>query len=177
MASQLCQTGSPCSLRRSTPCPVCRRFGSPQFSGQLYFDNVELPDAYQTLLAEMRQQDQLAARQAMTLRRTHVMLSRRRRSARPNHLFSQEMIRADLPLSGCIVGEVTGRTGADTARLQEDLALLWGAIQLVTHLGRARGRGLGQCALVVTSLQVGGETFSGEAYATALRQLAGGSGP
>lgn len=175
LGGQLCATGSPCGLARGAPCPVCRLFGSPHFPGRLYFDNVQLPDAYRKLLTEMHQQDRLVARQAMTLRRTHVMLSRRRRAARPNHLFTNELTRSDLPLSGRVVGEVIGRAGAAATELQDELALLWGAMRLVTHLGRARGRGQGHCAIAVTSLQVAGAALTAEDYAAALRQLAGGA--
>ena len=167
-------SGTPHGLVRGAPCPVCRLFGSPQFPGQLYFDNVQLPDPYRKLFKEMMDQDRLVARRATTQRRTNVMLSRRRRAARPDHLFTNELVRADLPLSGRIRGEVIGREGADAAMLRDDLALLWGALQVVTHLGQARSRGLGHCAITVASLQVGGASFTEADYAAALRQLGGG---
>lgn len=169
----LCEAGTPCRLLSDhAPCPVCRLFGSPQFPGQLHFDNVQLPEDYRRLLEAMDQQDPLTARRATTQRRTHVMLSRRRRAARPDHLFTNELIRHDLPLSGHIVGNVIDHEGVDTAT-DTDLALLWGALRLVTHLGRARSRGLGRCAISVTSLHIDGEPFTAANYAAALDDLGG----
>jgi hypothetical protein len=155
---------------------VCRLFGSPQYSGQLHFDNVELPDSYRELLAALAEDDRLAARRAITGQRTYVMLSRRRRAARPDHLFTNELVWADLPLSGRIVGEVIGRAGQSATVLGADLALLWGALSLVTHLGRARGRGLGRCAIEVSSFQVSGASFTAADYAAALRTFTRGAG-
>lgn len=171
--TQLCAAGTPCGLLdEHVPCPVCRLFGSPQFPGQLHFDNVQLPEDYRRLLEEMDKRDPLTARRATTQRRTHVMLSRRRRAARPDHLFTNELIRHDLPLSGHIVGYVIDREGVDTAT-PVDLALLWGALCLVTHLGRARSRGLGRCAIAIESLHVDGEPFTEADYAAALNDLGG----
>lgn len=172
----LCPAGTPCGLARDAPCPVCRLFGSPQFPGQLHFDNVQLPETYRDLLDYLAEQDRLAARRATTQRRTNVMLSRRRRAARPDHLFTNELVRCDLLLSSRIVGEVIGREGQGAADLGGDLALLWGALRLVTHLGRARGRGLGRCAIEVESLQVAGEPFTEGDYAVALGTLKGEDG-
>jgi CRISPR/Cas system CSM-associated protein Csm3 (group 7 of RAMP superfamily) len=177
LGPQLCPAGRPCGLARGAPCPICRLFGSPQFPGQLHFDNVQLSDAYRALLDELTQQDPLAARQAVTERRANVMLSRRRRAARPDHLFTQELVRTDLSLSGQIVGEVVGREGWTAHDLRRDLALLWGALGLVTHLGRARGRGLGRCSIEVTSVEVSGHPFTAEDYASALHVLTGETNP
>lgn len=167
----LCSVGMPCGLARGEPCPVCRLFGSPHFPGQLHFDNVQLPEPYRLLLAELAGQDPLASRRALTEFRTGVMLSRRRRSARPEHLFTYELTRADLPLSGQIVGEVIGRAEWNAQDLRKDLALLWGALRLVTHMGRARGRGLGRCAFEVTSVEAAGHPFGVADYTAALQAL------
>ena len=177
LGAQLCPAGTPCGLARGAPCPVCRLFGSPQFPGQLHFDNVQLPEHYRELLTALAERDPLAARQAITQPRTGVMLSRRRRAARPEHLFTYELVRTDLPLSGRIVGEVIGREGWSAQDLREDLALLWGALKLVTHLGRARGRGLGRCSIEVTSVEVDGQPFTAEDYASTLSAFTGEADP
>jgi CRISPR/Cas system CSM-associated protein Csm3 (group 7 of RAMP superfamily) len=168
LGSLLCPVGMPCGLVSGEPCPVCRLFGSPQFPGQLHFDNVQLPAHYRELLAQLAREDRLTARRAVTESRTGVMLSRRRRAARPEHLFTYELVRTDLPLAGRIVGEVIGREGQDAIALQDDLVLLWGALGLVTHLGRARGRGLGRCSIEVTSVEAAGQPFTAADYAAAL---------
>jgi len=177
LGSQICQADTPCGLARGAPCPVCRLFGSPQFPGQLHFDNVQLPEHYRKLLTALAERDPLAARRAVTKPRTGVMLSRRRRATRPEHLFTYELVRTDLPLSGRIVGEVIGREGWNGQDLREDLALLWSALKLVTHLGRARGRGLGRCFIEVTSVEVAGQPFTAADYASALRALTGETVP
>jgi hypothetical protein len=150
-------------------------FGSPQYPGQLYFDNVELSQIYRDLLTALGKEDRLAARQAVAGRRTAVMLSRQRRAARPDHLFTNELVWASLPLTGRIVGEVISGAGQDAQASRDDLALLWGALGLVTHLGRARSRGLGQCTVEVISFAVAGVPFTTADLAATLQMLGEGA--
>lgn len=172
----VCPVGIPCRLTTSEPCPVCRIFGSPHFPGGLHFDNVSLPDDYRRLLKTLREMDELGARQATTERRTYVMLSRRRRSARPDHLFSHELLRADVPLHGKIQGEIIGRVGQAAPAIAEDIVLLRGSLELITHLGRARARGLGWCEVEVESMRVAGLPVVDHDFQQGLVAFQGGSG-
>lgn len=172
--TELCPAGTPCGRQKSEPCAVCRLFGSPQFPGQLFFDNVHLPDDYRRLLTELKEQDRLLARQATTQRRTHVMLSRQRRASRPDHLYTNELVQADLPLGGHISGQVVGGQGQAVPASENDLALLWGALRLVTHLGRARSRGLGRCTIHVVQMQINGSTCQETDCGQMLQALGGG---
>lgn len=171
LRGQLCSVGEPCGLQRRTPCPVCRLFGSPHFPGQLHFDNVLLSEAYRQILKSLAQEswERLEVRRGVTESRTSVMLSRRRRAAHPDHLFTYELLRADLPLSGRIVGEVIGRQRWSGRDLRADLALLWSALKLVTHLGKGRSRGLGRCSIEVVGIEVAGQPFTKDDYAVALQ--------
>lgn len=169
-SANLCDKAANCLLHEGKPCIVCRLFGSPQFPGTLYFDNIVLPDLYQKILRFMHKHKKpLLARQAMTQKRTHVMLSRRRRAALPDHLFTNELIRADLPLKGAVRGHLPHSQKAQTVK--RDLALLRGALGLITHIGRARSRGLGYCDIHVVSFMIDGQSFTNAEYEQALQQL------
>lgn len=161
--NQPCSIDRPCNLLRSAPCPICRLFGGRQFPGRVHFDNIQLPQSYRTLLENMANTHPLLARQATTQQRTHVMLNRRQRTARPDHLFTNELVNAHLPF----IGQIASTAPAGL----EDLAILWGALRLITHIGRARGRGLGRCTLTPTHLTLNNTPYNQDHCIQTLKTL------
>jgi CRISPR/Cas system CSM-associated protein Csm3 (group 7 of RAMP superfamily) len=165
-----CPPEHPCGPAGAV-CTICAIFGSPQIAGRFYFENVQLPTLYQDLLADVRKYDPIRARNLTTDRRTQVMLSRRRRSAHPDHLFTFELMQPDLPLSGRIEGHLSSL--ADDQMLPREALLLWGALESITHMGKSRARGWGRCSLHA-ELFWQGQPVDRRQYAEALRQLGGG---
>ncbi|NJN66275.1 MAG: hypothetical protein HC884_05970 [Chloroflexaceae bacterium] len=87
-------------------------------------------------------------------RRTHVALSRERRSAKEDMLMTIEVASPGLHLETMIEGWLPA------AQAMRETALLVLAICATTHLGGHKGRGLGAVQMVPTRIRVGNEDVS-----------------
>jgi len=166
-----CPPDQPCPPT-ADGCIICAIFGSSQRAGRFYFDNVQLPSLYKDLLADVHKYDPVRSRELTTDRRTQVMLSRQRRSARPDHLFTSELMQPDLPLTGSIVGNIVGQGDDETVDIPAEAALLWGALESITHMGKSRSRGWGRCSIGVDLLWRD-KSVERQLYIKALRSLVG----
>lgn len=156
-----------------SPCMLCRIFGASHYPCQLEFENALLPQETIKLLYQMdenrqNQKKKLPARVAHEFAqavRTNVSLDRRTRTSRPDHLFTAEAIDPQALFSGCIHGLIL-QPGDE----KKEGAVLIAALQSITHLGAARGRGLGRCEITVTGFKVNSENIP---VANALALLGG----
>jgi CRISPR/Cas system CSM-associated protein Csm3 (group 7 of RAMP superfamily) len=133
--ARLCQAPSPELMCQSTHyndlCPLCRIFGSPWYPAPLQFDDLELIGPAGVIdMLEITVQPAFA-----TERRYGVAVSRRRRVAEDQLLYSREIFLPGAPLE--FGGAITGRVE------QSGLALLWAAARMMCNLGGARSGGLG----------------------------------
>ncbi len=159
-------------LSTTTPCLICRIFGATQWPGSLYFANAELHPYLKNVLddldreaQEKNQHPKNAVRFGRHVR-TSVALDRRRRVALPQRLFTHETVQWPATFGGSIKGEI-----ADLSADYREVALLSAAIEAITHLGGARGRGVGRCILAVQSVTVHGVDFPRENWAAGLTAL------
>jgi CRISPR/Cas system CSM-associated protein Csm3 (group 7 of RAMP superfamily) len=133
----LCHAPSPDRMCQSTRyddlCPLCRIFGSPWYPASLQFDDLEL-----TGPADVIEMLEITVPPAFaTGRRYGVAVSRRRRVAEDQLLYSREVFLPGAPLEFGGAGAITGRVE------QSGLALLWAAARTLRNLGGARSGGLG----------------------------------
>ena len=78
------------------------------------------------------------------------------------------------PVSAAPMDEVSPEKPAEYMIYQyPEVALLISALEMVTHLGGARGRGAGRCQFVVSSVNVNEEAVTREDLHLALRHLGG----
>jgi hypothetical protein len=122
----MCQSGNFEDL-----CLLCRIFGSPWYPAPLQFDDLGLTGPADVV--EMLDNTRQSA--FATERRYGVAVSRRRRVAEDQLLYSREVFLPGVPLEfgGAITGCVE-RSG---------LALLWAAGRTLHNLGGARSGGMG----------------------------------
>ena len=140
-------------------CDICRIFGSPQIPGNLYFDNVVLHEDIQKVL-EVLDDDlrshHLAPKAALSFGqniRTNVALDRRTRTSLADHLFSTESVGKPLIFRGSIRAEECA------ALTERDTACLVLVLQQITHLGGARGRGMGRCEIMLEEAFYNGDSI------------------
>jgi hypothetical protein len=121
------------------PCIICRLFGSRFWAGALRFGNGELDEPWRTA-----QRLRLAVCPGrldpwLGQPRHQVRLNRRRGVAQAQFLFCGETLAQDLTFTAkvTLLRELT----------PVEQGLLDGGVQLLTHLGSQKARGLGQCRL------------------------------
>lgn len=137
------------------PCAICRIFGAAQWPGLLHFDNATLHSDFQLVLDTLgrdasHQGTQLqAARNLGRHVRTSLALERRRRVALGQRLFRYEAVETPALFQGAIRGQI--RQASSDYR---ELALLVAALKALTHLGGARGRGLGRCEIELEQIRI-----------------------
>jgi CRISPR/Cas system CSM-associated protein Csm3 (group 7 of RAMP superfamily) len=125
----------PLCKNREDACTVCRLFGNPSLPALLYVGPASLEEPWKTLLGEL-----LAAGRNPVVRgdaeiRPGVALSRRSRTALPDHLFFDETVPATVSFAGRIL------VGGEPR--EEEERFLIGAGAMVDALGgrKAAGRG------------------------------------
>jgi CRISPR/Cas system CSM-associated protein Csm3 (group 7 of RAMP superfamily) len=165
-------------LISAQPCIICRIFGSAGFPGQLAFDDATLHHDFRAVLKTLDEAAPLAgsARQRAGEAfgrqvRTTTALNRRQGIALDQHLFTQEAIMVPA-FCGRISGEIRPAAGGHSGA-EQVAALLLAALNTITHLGGARGRGLGRCQIEITSATLGGQAVT----LPTLSQYLGGDGP
>ncbi len=152
LGGSVCDGSQPSSV--CGRCPVCEVFGSPRGRSPLRFADVRLEGSAQDV-------------------RMNVALSRRRRTAYEERLFSTQ-VAWPTSLEGCVRGIFPSPEQARRAA-----ALLWLGTRTGLALGAARSRGLGWLELQAFSAEVDGSPLTNESLAEEVRTLVTGakSGP
>jgi len=119
----------------SEACTLCRLFGNPSLPALLRVGQASLGEPWRTLVQSLLVEDRNPVVRPDVEIRPGIALSRRRRSALPDHLFLDEAVPAGLRFEGKILL-------SDGIRPEED-AFLRGTGRLVDALGarKAAGRG------------------------------------
>lgn len=165
------QEPSGCLQDRDTPCLICQIFGASQWPSKLYFEDASLPAKLNKLLQELdeiseKKNRPMASQNFGRHVRTSVAIDRRKRVALRQHLFTHEAVAQPASFIGRIYGTI--RNMSDS---YDELALLVVSMEAITHLGGAKGRGLGRCILTVTDIKANDETVPRDNFANALRRL------
>jgi len=129
LADSMCQVDTAEQI-----CPVCQIFGSPWHPSPLRFTDLKLVEP--AFLAEQRESIKPAP---STILRYGVALSRHRRVAEENLLFTTEVFSPGVPLT--FRGEIKG----DLTPAQ--LALLVYSLKSLSNLGSSKTSGLGWCSV------------------------------
>ena len=132
-------------------CPVCEIFGSPRRRSRLRFFDARPEETKQDV-------------------RVNVALSRRRRTAYEERLFSTEVAwpaQMEVRIQGIFPSVELARRAA---------ALLWLGARTGLALGAARSRGLGWLRLQAFSAEVDRSALSDEALAEEIRAITKGQG-
>ncbi len=120
-----------------SPCIICRMFGSRFFEGALRFTDGLLSEEVRNELRLRRSICPGKLDFELHQPRAQVGINRRRGVAQAKILFRGETLPETLSFTARIIGEL-GET--------EEQLLAWG-VNLLTHLGAQKSRGLGQCRL------------------------------
>ncbi len=156
------------------PCVICRLFGAAQRPGTLFFTDSSLDPRLQNLLSTLdhsRSTGELHPKAGPAfgrLVRTNTAIDRRRRVVLPGRLFTYEAIDRSVTFLGHIEGDIINLSGD-----HREVALLVVAMESITHLGGAKGRGMGSCIITADSVTVNGNAFDRGHLGDALAALGG----
>lgn len=166
---------SGCSVTEA-PCLICRIFGAAQWPGRLHFADSHLDPRLANLLAsldhlEHSRQDTSSPAAGLAFGRvvrSNTAIDRRRRVVLPGRLFTYEAIDSTVTFVGTIEGEIR-----DAAADHGEIALLVAALESITHLGGAKGRGMGRCTITAHPVRVDGVEIERASLGNALNALGG----
>lgn len=156
------------------PCVICRLFGAAQWPGLLHFADSNLDPLLQNLLSSLdhppnREPFRPEAGLAYgRLIRSNTAIDRRRRVVLPGRLFTYEAIDSSVTFDGNIEGDI--RNPSSDYR---ELALLVVALEAITHLGGAKGRGMGRCTITAHPIRVDGAVIDRATLNTSLAAIGG----
>lgn len=127
-------------------CIICRLFGSPFMPGSLTFHDALLVEELGGELAKSHLNT-----------RTNVQISRARRVALEQHLFTSEHAVPQLLFTSTVEGNLPAKSteGLVDDDLPFEIWLLLSGIRLVEMLGGGCSRGSGSCLITPQKLQVG----------------------
>ena len=127
--------GKPHCKNLSNACTLCRLFGNPSIPSLLRVSQASLGEPWREVVLALLKADGNPVVRPDVEVRPGIALSRRRRSALPDHLFLDEAVPAGLRFEGTLV------LGAGVS--PEEVAFLRGSGRLVDALGarKAAGRG------------------------------------
>ncbi|AEB10605.1 RAMP superfamily CRISPR-associated protein [Desulfobacca acetoxidans] len=140
---KVCQTATDTeSCKSPHPCVICRLFGSRFWPGALRFGDGRLDDTKRTelLLRQCLYPGGIDPKVAQA--RTQVRLNRRRGVAEAKLLFCGETISPEYSFTATVFL-------VKPLDKQAEQLFTWG-VQLLTHLGANKSRGLGRCSLSLT---------------------------
>jgi CRISPR/Cas system CSM-associated protein Csm3 (group 7 of RAMP superfamily) len=100
--------------------------------------------------------------------RAGTALDRRRRVVLPGRLFTHEAIDSSVSFIGRIHGEIR-----DVSADHGEAALLSTSLEALSHLGGAKGRGMGHCIITVDKLAIDGAEVGRDGWNAALATLGG----
>lgn len=158
------------------PCLICRVFGAAQWPGTLHFADANLDPLLQTLISSLdrplgQNEDSFQPQAGLAfgrLTRTNTAIGRRRRVVLPGRLFTFETIDSSVTFIGSITGDIYGLS-AD----YREIALLVAALESITHLGGAKGRGMGRCTITVHPVKVNGTAVDRATLNEAIASIGG----
>lgn len=129
------EVGRPHCKSLSEACTLCRLFGNPSVPSLLRVGQASLGEPWREVVLALLEADRNPVVRPDVEVRPGIALSRRRRSALPDHLFQDEAVPAGLRFEGTLL------LGAGVSLDEE--AFLRGAGRLVDALGarKATGRG------------------------------------
>lgn len=139
------------------PCPICRTFGAAQWPAALYFSDVALDSLLRQLLLSLDDTARAARRRPQAGKtfgrgvRANTAIDRRTRTAYPGHLFTHEVIGPSVSFTGRVEGAIRNPDPNHS-----ETALLVAALESITHLGGAKGRGTGRCLVTVETITIDG---------------------
>lgn len=130
-----------CSAHKKA-CLVCRVFGAPGRTSNLYWHDAHLSKDFQGVFADNLN--------AQTYARTQVQLSRSLGIAAPSYLFTSELAIENLHFESEIKGylEFTPIAG-ESSKGGYELLLLLAGLTLVETLGNGASRGIGWCRFIL----------------------------
>jgi CRISPR-associated protein Csm3 len=130
----VCQTLTNSEVCKTEPiCAICRMFGSPYTEGSLFFTDAVLDEATKGSLEPLKRIDLFGGGGQYEVK-TGVKLSRTRRLSDAKQLFAFQSVCRDLIFTATIEGTLS----------ENDEHLLQAAVQLLTHIGGQKARGLGR---------------------------------
>lgn len=142
-----------CSAHKKA-CLVCRVFGAPGRTSNLYWHDAHLSKGFQDVFAD--------SLNVQTYARTQVQLSRSLGIAVPNHLFTSELTIENLHFESEIRGylEFTPIAG-ESSKGGYELLLLLAGLMLVETLGGGASRGTGWCRIILPeNIKVNGQQIT-----------------
>ena len=127
--------GAPHCKNLSEACTLCRLFGNPSIPSLLRVGQASLGEPWRAVVRALLEADRNPVVRPDVEVRPGIALSRRRRSALPDHLFQDEAVPAGLRFEGTLL--------LSPGVSPEEEAFLRGAGRLVDALGarKATGRG------------------------------------
>lgn len=147
-SKKICGTGEgPRICILHSPCVVCKLFGSQHQEGNLFFSDARLLEDYRRL-EEIEEDIELREEMRFLFeleRRTNVRISRPRRVAKEEQLFTSELAAKGLSFTSEIWGDFEPERPLLNGSIPQELALLVGSIKLMTHIGGRKSRGSGRC--------------------------------
>jgi len=160
-------------LANQEPCMICRVFGAPHWPARIHFEPVILHPELQTLLDHLdddRRRNNRPPEAALEYARqirTNISIDRRQRTTLPDRLFTSEVVDPQV----IFYGRITSSVGMPISVFET--SLLSASMGFITHLGGARGRGLGRCELIIGRVILNGNELTSDELNTALRAGSG----